>query len=104
MPSRSVALLAAVVVVGGCAAPPTPPALARPSANFGEPISEADVAEWNIDIRTRDGVGLPPGRGTVADGKALYDAKCANCHGPDAAGGPMYGTMVGGIGSFKTNT
>ena len=25
------------------------------------------------------------------------------CHGEDAKGGAMYGTMVGGIGSFTTN-
>jgi cytochrome c len=40
----------------------------------------------------------------VAQGKAIYDAKCQACHGADAKGGPVYGTMVGGIGSFKTNT
>src|SRR5262249_20305631 len=27
-----------------------------------------------------------------------------SCHGENAKGGPMYGTMVGGIGSFKTDT
>ena len=26
------------------------------------------------------------------------------CHGADAKGGSVYGTMVGGIGSFTTNT
>jgi cytochrome c len=49
-------------------------------------------------------LGLPPGRGTVAEGKTLYDAQCAACHGADAKGGPVFGTMVGGIGSFKTDT
>jgi cytochrome c len=96
--------MASVIVVAGCAAPPASPAPARPSTGFGEPIREADIAAWNIDIRTRDGTGLPPGRGTVAGGKTVYVAKCANCHGPDAAGGPVYGTMVGGIGSFQTDT
>jgi cytochrome c len=71
---------------------------------FGHPISEADIAHWNIDVRTSDGQGLPPGRGSVAEGKKVYEAKCASCHGADAKGGPVYGTMVGGIGSFKTNT
>ena len=68
---------------------------------FGQPVSEADVAAWNIDIRTPDGAGLPPGRGTVAQGKKIYEAKCTACHGVDAKGGTVYGTMVGGIGSFK---
>ena len=29
--------------------------------HFGKPISEADIAAWNIDIRTPDGQGLPAG-------------------------------------------
>jgi S-disulfanyl-L-cysteine oxidoreductase SoxD len=70
---------------------------------FGQPVSEADLAAWNIDIRTPDGSGLPPGRGTVAEGKKVYDGKCSSCHGADAKGGPVYGSMVGGIGSFKTD-
>lgn len=70
---------------------------------FGQPVSEADLAAWNIDIRTPDGAGLPPGRGTVSEGKKVYEAKCLSCHGPDAKGGPVYGSMVGGIGSFKTD-
>jgi cytochrome c len=75
----------------------------RPQVAFGQPISEADIAPWNIDIRTPDGRGLPAGRGTADEGKKIYDAKCLACHGPDAKGGPVYGTMVGGIGSFTTN-
>jgi mono/diheme cytochrome c family protein len=71
---------------------------------FGKPITEADIAAWNIDIRTSDGKGLPTGKGSVAEGKALYAAQCVACHGEGAKGGSMYGTMVGGIGSFTTNT
>ena len=74
------------------------------ASKFGKPISNADIAAWDIDIRTTDGKGLPVGRGTVAEGKVVYDAKCVACHGADAKGGPVYRTMVGGIGSFKTNT
>jgi cytochrome c len=68
---------------------------------FGKAISEADLAAWNIDIRTPDGQGLPAGRGSVAEGKRIYEAQCIACHGADAKGGAVYGTMVGGIGSFK---
>jgi cytochrome c len=70
---------------------------------FGKPIAEADIAAWDIDVRTSDGKGLPAGKGSVAEGKAIYAARCVACHGDDAKGGPMYGTMVGGIGSFTSN-
>ena len=70
---------------------------------FGKPITEADVAAWNIDVRTTDGAGLPPGRGSVAQGREVYAQKCAACHGADAKGGPVYGTMVGGIGTMNSS-
>jgi cytochrome c len=105
MRSRDALLAAVLVVVAACATQTSSVrSPERPSASFGHPISEADVAGWNIDIRTTDGRGLPPGRGSVAQGKAVYEAKCIACHGPEAKGGAMYGTMVGGIGSFTTNT
>ncbi len=105
MRSRELLLgVVAALVVAACAAQIASRPPERPGAGFGQPVSEADLAAWNIDIRTSDGLGLPPGRGTVAEGKAMYDAKCVACHGPEAKGGAMYGTMVGGIGSFKTNT
>lgn len=89
------------IPLGASAPHPVQPLADRP--RLGQAIGEADVAAWNIDIRTSDGQGLPPGRGTVAEGREVYAAKCVSCHGADAKGGPVYGTMVGGIGSFTTN-
>lgn len=80
---------------------PVQPLPDRP--RFGQAVSEADLAAWNIDIRTPDGRGLPPGRGSVAEGRKIYDSKCLACHGAEAKGGTVYGAMVGGIGSFKTD-
>ena len=97
MSSRLSVILAAGVLAGIAAS-----ANAQDKPHFGKPISEADIAPWNIDIRTPDGKGLPPGSGNVADGEKIYNDKCLACHGPKAAGGAVYGTMVGGIGSFKT--
>lgn len=34
-----------------------------------------------------DGRGLPAGRGTVAEGRAIYVAKCQACHGVEGRGG-----------------
>jgi mono/diheme cytochrome c family protein len=105
MRSYSTLLGAAALAVAGCASTEhTATTPAKPAVGYGKAISDADIAPWNIDIRTSDGRGLPPGSGSVAQGKAIYDAKCVACHGADAKGGPVYGTMVGGIGSFTTNT
>ncbi len=77
---------------------------APPGAAFGQPVSEQDLAGWNIDIRTKDGAGLPPGKGDAVLGRTVYQQQCVACHGEQAKGGPVFGSMVGGIGSFKTNT
>ncbi len=95
--------LAAGIALAGCAAASKSSSGGSPTQARGHAVSEADLLAWNIDVRTPDGQGLPPGSGTTSAGKAVYDAKCASCHGEAAAGGPVFGTMVGGIGSFKTD-
>ena len=54
---------------------------------FGTPASAEDIAAVDIDIKP-DGKALPPGSGTVSEGEALYDAKCAVCHGIGGVGSP----------------
>ena len=96
--------LSATVLLAACAAP-GPTASQKPAApRLGKAVSEQSLAAWDIDVRTTDGLGLPPGSGSVAAGKLVYESQCIACHGADAKGGPMFGPMVGGIGSFKTNT
>jgi S-disulfanyl-L-cysteine oxidoreductase SoxD len=65
---------------------------------FGQSIAPADIAPWDISIGP-DGAGLPAGRGTPAQGEAVYIAKCQACHGEKAAGRPN-DALVGGKGSL----
>ena len=58
--------------------------MAKPSFSYGKSISNSDLAAWDIDISTSDGVGLPPGSGTVAEGKEIFAGQCASCHGEGA--------------------
>src|SRR3954469_5049589 len=62
---------------------------------LGQSITEDDVVTWNIDVRP-DGTGLPPGRGTAAQGKQVYLAKCSACHGDMGEGSPMDRLRRGG--------
>jgi S-disulfanyl-L-cysteine oxidoreductase SoxD len=63
--------------------------------HFGQPIDSADLAPWDISIGP-DGVGLPAGSGTPAQGAQVYaDHGCAACHGDKGGGGPG-GPLVGG--------
>jgi S-disulfanyl-L-cysteine oxidoreductase SoxD len=62
---------------------------------LGKTITEADIAEWNIDALP-DGKGLPPGSGTVKQGAAIYAQKCALCHGEKGVSPrPGYVPMIG---------
>ncbi|MBJ7379751.1 MAG: cytochrome c [Polynucleobacter sp.] len=102
--AKTLAALAALSLIGACANQ-SKQASVDPSLTpkFGKPISEQNLVLWNIDVRTPDGLNMPPGSGTIAQGKAIYEAKCQSCHGADAKGGPVFGTMVGGIGSMDKN-
>src|ERR671910_240918 len=62
--------------------------------NLGQPVTEADLAAWDISILP-DGRGLPPGRGTARQGETVYIEKCQSCHGVKGAGGPN-DILVGG--------
>jgi len=69
---------------------------------LGVPASEAEIAAWDIGVMP-DGAGLPPGSGDAAAGKTVFEARCAACHGADAAGGEgLADPLVGGIGSLAT--
>jgi cytochrome c len=57
-----------------------------PRFGLGNPATPAQIAAWDIDVRP-DGRGLPEGRGTVPQGRALYAQQCMQCHGAKGEGG-----------------
>ena len=73
-----------------------------PPLAIGRQATPAEIAAADIDIRA-DGAGLPPGRGSVADGAALFASGCAACHGEvgqkPIAGAPL---LMGGPGTLAT--
>ena len=48
-----------------------------------------------------DGVGLPPGSGTVHRGTDVYAEQCAACHGTFGEGEGRFPKLVGGAGTLR---
>lgn len=67
---------------------------------FGRPATPPEIAAWNLDI-DREGKSLPVGRGSVKQGKEIYEAQCAACHGAMGEGG-VGDRLVGGKGTLGT--
>lgn len=61
-------------------------AMAAELPGLGKPVSEADLALWDISVGP-DGKGLPPGSGTPQQGAAIFAQKCQACHGEGGQGG-----------------
>jgi cytochrome c len=66
----------------------------------GTPLSDQDLAAWNIDIAP-DGRGLPAGSGDVATGARVFAAQCAACHGAQGQG-LLGDALVGGRGTLAS--
>ena len=93
--SRAALMIGAAMI---CAAVP---AFSAEAPRFGAPIAPGDLSSWDISIGP-DGAGLPPGRGTPAQGEAVYLAKCQACHGEKGAGRPN-DVLVGGFGTIASD-
>jgi len=91
-------VVAAAAALSACAAQPTSAPVKAPA--FGEPVSAAEIARWDISIPP-SGAGLPAGSGSVKQGEAVYVAKCLACHGAKGVGKPA-DALAGGIGSLAT--
>src|SRR5258705_9779005 len=67
---------------------------------YGTKATAEQIAGWDIDARGGDGLGLPPGNGTVERGTAVYAEQCAACHGTFGEGEGRFPKLVGGVGSL----
>src|SRR5262245_14341739 len=70
--------------------------------DIGRAATPAEVAGWDIDVRT-DGQGLPPGNGSVKQGEEVYMTKCAACHGEFGESAGRWPMVAGGQGSLKSD-
>ena len=89
MSMRSLAITACILALAAAAG-----AARAESPHLGRPVSQADLAPWDINVLP-DGRNLPPGHGTAADGAKIYAEKCALCHGENGRGGHA-ARLVGG--------
>jgi S-disulfanyl-L-cysteine oxidoreductase SoxD len=67
---------------------------------IGRAVSAEEIKGWDIDVRP-DGQGLPPGKGTAAQGEEIYQTQCASCHGEFGEGRDRWPVLAGGIGTLK---
>ncbi|MGR9052499.1 MAG: c-type cytochrome [Gammaproteobacteria bacterium] len=65
------------------AAPASAQAPAGP--NLGLPASSEQIRSMDWDVFP-GGKGLPPGRGTARQGRAVYESYCRSCHGNEGRG------------------
>ncbi|MGO9422581.1 c-type cytochrome [Roseiarcus sp.] len=87
------AVLAAAILATGAAS-------AQERYGLGRPATQAEIAQWNIDVAP-DGEGLPVGTGSARQGEAIFANHCASCHGDRGQGHPM-DRLVGGAGTIAT--
>jgi mono/diheme cytochrome c family protein len=67
---------------------------------LGRPPTPEEIRALGSPIAP-DGAGLPAGSGSVAEGRVLFAARCARCHGPQGEGG-IGVRLVGGQGTLRT--
>lgn len=113
--SLSLAVLCAGILAclgasaGMMAAAQKAPVIRQPSAvaatkhlGIGREAKPEEIAGWDIDIRP-DGQGLPPGKGTVKQGEAIYMQQCAACHGEFGESAGRWPILAGGANTLASH-
>ncbi len=90
----------AKVIVVACALALSAGAAQAQKVGIGREAKPEEIAGWAIAVRP-DGQGLPPGKGTVAQGEEIFQAQCAACHGEFGEGKDRWPVLAGGHGSLK---
>jgi mono/diheme cytochrome c family protein len=105
------AAFAIVATAAACSADRAPDALSAPASGAAYTVASGGpesgryglgaapaaerLAAWDSDILA-DGSNLPTGRGSVAEGRALFAQQCASCHGARGEGmEPAFPRLVG---------
>jgi S-disulfanyl-L-cysteine oxidoreductase SoxD len=94
--SRWVSALALVAYV--CA----PASAQERHYNIGLAATPQQISGWDIDIRP-DGVGAPPGQGSVKQGEDIYMNQCAACHGEFGESAGRWPQLAQGKGTLASN-
>ncbi|MCC6588388.1 MAG: cytochrome c [Bryobacterales bacterium] len=68
--------------------------------NVGRPPTPEEEKAWDISI-SPSGKELPPGSGTVAEGKEVFSRRCQRCHGEAGKGGDE-AALAGGQGTLTS--
>ena len=80
-------------------------ALAQSSklSGIGRTATPLEIKAWDIDVRP-DFKGLPTGQGSVKQGEAVWESKCASCHGSFGESSEVFMPIAGGTtaGDLKT--
>jgi mono/diheme cytochrome c family protein len=71
-----------------------------PKYGVGRAPTADEIRQWDISV-SPDGKGLPPGRGTAAEGKEMFANRCARCHGAKGEGKESV-ALAGGQGTLKS--
>lgn len=87
-------IIAVAALASGALAADAPKA----TYGFGSTPTDAELARFFSPLP--DGRGLPPGSGSVLEGKSVYQQQCAACHGENLQGGSGGDRLIGGRGSL----